>query len=213
MQTSDFLKVFKDKYFDELNSCENRDRGSGFFAIFSELFLSKQEDFRIIETGAMRPGYTMSGDGCSTRLFDLLINMCGGELVSIDIDTDTVSYANKNTSNKTSVYCLDSVDFLWNNIDVVSRADLIYLDSFDVIFHQPVLANLHHMKELCCIAPVVKSGAIIAIDDCKFEIGDKRVPTGVDYREVGKGVFVDTFMENIGAKRIYDGYQSVWQIN
>ena len=40
----------------------------------------------------------------------------GGEVLSVDIKQENVDYANKFTSERTSVYCSDSAKFLWDLI-------------------------------------------------------------------------------------------------
>lgn len=212
-------EVFMPQYFDKLNGIPERNRGDGFKVIFEELeaiaideATNKTPSFpvKIIETGCMRPGYTMDGDGSSTKLFDEFINFYGGNLLSIDITPDHAKFAAANTSDKTEVICEDSVKTLWGLSS--RRLNMLYLDSYDVDFNNPILSNLHHMKEMIAVSKLLRNGTIVAIDDCRFYEGDHRIPAGTPASIVGKGVFVQDFMKDIGASLIFDGYQKVWRI-
>lgn len=205
--------VFIPKYKDKLNGIPERNRGDGFQVIFEALESKKQEFFTIVETGSMRPSGTLEGDGQSTLLFDHFVGYNPGIFISIDVDEKTSEYAKKNTIY-TECINSDSVSFLWNELALYVSHDvsLFYLDSYDVDFSNPLAANLHHMKELVTIAKWLKPGTLVAIDDCRFFPGDKRIPQHIDHVYVGKGLFVENFMENIGAKLLFDGYQKVWEI-
>ena len=75
----------------------------------------------------------------------------------------------------------------------------MYLDSFDLDQKNPHPSMLHHIKEIAAIMKNTMPGTIIAIDD---HISD----------EVGKGNYVKSFMNDIDAKLIHDGYQIIWQL-
>lgn len=210
-------EVFIPQYFDKLNGIPERNRGDGFKVIFEELDRRVEKSMlpiNIIETGCMRPGYTMDGDGSSTLLFDTFVGYHGrGSVNSIDITPTHASFADKSTSNRTIVTCADSVVTLWNmHNKLYEYVDLLYLDSYDVDFDNPLMSNLHHMKEMIAAAHLIRSGTIVAIDDCRFYEGDPRIPAGISASMVGKGIFVQDFMKNIGASLIFDGYQKVWKL-
>lgn len=209
-------KVFKPKYFDILNGEPGRNRGDGFLAIFNALEQKGLfNSYSILETGCMRPGYTPQGDGQSTKLFDDFLSSNGydGELISIDLNPEHVAFARENTNtNRVNVFCGDSVNYLWNHLPAFYTFDLIYLDSYDVDFDRPILSNLHHIKELVACSRFLRKGTIVAVDDCRFEANDPRIPPGVDHNLVGKGTFVESFMRDIQAEKIFDGYQKAWRI-
>lgn len=206
------------KYFDKLNGIPERNRGDGFKVIFEYLdrrVESSMLPINIIETGCMRPGYTMDGDGSSTQLFDEFVNFHRkGSVRSIDITPEHAMFADRNTSVLTTVTCADSVITLWNmSYKFADHIDLLYLDSYDVDFDNPLMSNLHHMKEMISAAHLIRSDTLVAVDDCRFYPGDHRVPAGINPATVGKGVFVQDFMKDIGASLIFDGYQKVWKLN
>lgn len=209
-------EVFVPKYKDKLNSIPERNRGDGFQVMFETLEKKDKHLISILETGSMRPGYSVEGDGQSTKLFDEFVNARRGMVISVDIDQQTSKYARDNTSEKSYIYTDDSVHFLWKNRNSSllnsTTIDLFYLDSYDVDFQNPLAANLHHMKELVAISEWLDPGVLVAVDDCRFYPGDSRIPPHIDPRFVGKGVFVEDFMENIGAKLLFNGYQKVWEI-
>ena len=57
--------------------------------------------------------YALGDDGASTYIFDDFTNYYDGEVLSVDIKQEN-DYANKFTSERTNVYCSDSVKFLWD---------------------------------------------------------------------------------------------------
>ena len=69
-----------------------------------------------------------------------------------------------NTSDKTQVYCQDSVEYLWG-LSPKRKIDFLYLDSYDFVPTDPVPSQLHHVKELCASMKNLKKGTIIAVDD------------------------------------------------
>lgn len=208
-------KIFIPKYKDILNKMPDRKRGDGFEVIFNELEKTGFEQFAILETGTTRPGFSMEGDGSSTILFDEFVNFYNGFVHSIDINQEHCDFSRTQVSTKTNVHCSDSVVWLWNNISSHENRrniDLFYLDSYDVDFSRPIIANMHHMKELACITPAFRKGTLIAIDDCQFDNNDIRIPAEVSNKIVGKGFMVGDFLNNIGAILIFDGYQKVWRL-
>jgi len=208
--------IFVPIYKKQLNGIPDRNRGDGFEVIFEALEKKDKHLTTILETGSMRPNGSLEGDGQSTRLFDEFVQAKRGIVISVDIDGNTSKYARDNTSEKTYLYTDDSIHFLWKNRNSSllnnSSIDLFYLDSYDVDFENPIAANLHHMKELVAISEWLDPGVLVAVDDCRFYPGDRRIPQHINAEFVGKGLFVQDFMENIGAKMLFDGYQKVWEI-
>ena len=204
-------EIFISTYKDNLNKIPERNRGDGFQAIFEALEKKRLSYYSIIETGSVRPGFSIEGDGQSTLLFDSFVNYYDGVVLSVDLESDTTKHAHDNTSRKTITMNDDSIRFLWN-----FRSDeaihLFYLDSYDVDFENPLAANLHHINELVAISRFLEKGTLVAIDDCKFEKDDPRIPAKINHKFVGKGLFVETFMNNIGANLLFDGYQQLWEI-
>ena len=202
-----YSKRFSSKFFTKLlqpaGTNPVRDRATSFSLIFELLDQKVEKDFLIVETGCMRRDHgnlAFGDDGASTYIFDDFINFYDGEVHSVDICKENVDYANELTSNKTTVHCQDSVDFLWNLPK--TQIDFVYLDSYDIIRENPHPSQLHHVKEMCAVIDKLGKGSIICIDDHDaFFTGDGKI---------AKGTYVKDFMDDIGMKPIHEGYQIVW---
>ncbi len=179
-------------------------RTEGFRIIFQLLEQMQTERYLILETGMLRQVDNWIGDGQSTKLFDAFVNFHDGAVFSVDIDPNAISITRPIVSFRTHCICSDSVKFLndfGRMIDRQSGFDLIYLDSFDLDLGNPDPSTFHHIKELLAIGSL-KHGSLFVVDD-NFNI---------DSKPVGKGRMVDEYFSNIGVKRVYDGYQKIWQI-
>ena len=202
-----YSKRFSSKFYTRLlkpaGTNPVRDRASSFEIIFELLDQKEDKNFLIVETGCMRRDHgnlAFGDDGASTYIFDDFINFYDGEVHSVDICEDNVNYANELTSDKTTVHCQDSVDFLWNLPK--KQIDFLYLDSFDIIKEDPHPSQLHHVKEMCAAIDKLGKGSIVCIDDHNaFFTNDGKI---------AKGTYVKDFMDDIGMKPIHEGYQIVW---
>ena len=88
------------------------------------------------------------------------------------------------------------------------KIDFLYLDSFDAPQDKPEVvyeSALHHLYELLTIAPSLKDGALIGVDDNWVVEKD-----GKHYLQ-GKGQFVFMYMEKSGRPLVRDGYQLFWK--
>lgn len=149
----------------------------------------------IVETGCTRGRDTHFGDGSSTLFWSLLIERYGGALFSVDIDPKAVALCQE-LASRASVYCQDSVAFL-TEFELPSRIDFLYLDSFDFEWGDPSSAN-HHLKEIEAIYDRLKSGCLIAVDDCHN-------------RTEGKHVQVQKFLKERGVEPLFESYVMVWR--
>ncbi len=184
------------EYYDKNYSNKLDKRAKTFRKLFEILEAKEKDYYLIIETGCARRKNNFSGDGMSTVLFDKFVNHYDGKVISVDINETHVNLANKLTSEKTELYCSDSVKFLWE-FKPETDIDLLYLDSFDIDFGKPHPSMLHHMKELCVVMGKLSKGTIITIDDHKNN-------------KSGKGAYIAALMKNLGYKRIIDDYQIGW---
>ena len=91
-------------------------------------------------------GNLADDDGAGTYIFDDFINYYDGQVISVDICQANVD-VNELTSDRTTSYCSDSVEFLWN-MRMKSKIDFLYLDSYDIERDNPHPSQLHHVKEL-----------------------------------------------------------------
>ena len=195
-----FSNIFKERYYSSMlrPAFTNpvRNRADNFQFIFE--YLEKIESPVIVETGVMRGDHgdmAFGDDGCSTFLFDQFINIHGGSFTTVDISENNCNHARSKISNKSTVTCSDSIPFLWN---FQEKVDMVYLDSYDIEFKNPVPSQVHHIKELACLLKNLKKGSLIVIDD-----HDAFFTNG----QIGKGTLVKEFMAQIGKTPIFENYQ------
>ena len=179
-------------------------RSNGFREIFRALEKQGRRYYRIVETGTVRLRDNWVGDGQSTVLFDQFVTFHDGVVFSIDLDPAAVALARSMTSHRTHCICANSVRFLKDFCTMLAadkRPDLFYLDSFDFEPQDPYPSMIHHIKELLAIGGL-SEGTIIAVDDNVFQDG----------KLFGKGQLVADYFANVGIRKIYEGYQIVWQV-
>lgn len=177
-------------------------RAVGFDVIFRLLLNQKQSNFNIIETGTLRtPGNWM--DGQSARLFTEFVDLYGGQMRSVDIDSAACEAArNIVTSHKFSVTHSDSVAWLESLTDL-DQVDLFYLDSYDVDWNNDTASADHHLKEFKIIQPFIRAGAVVAVDDNSRWVNNNR--------RTGKGRAIVEYLETQGHLPILDEYQIIFQ--
>ena len=177
-------------------------RAVGFDVIFRLLLNQKQSNFNIVETGTLRtPGNWM--DGQSARLFTEFVDLYGGQMRSVDIDSVACEAA-RNTiiSNRFSVAHSDSVAWLQQQTDL-DQVDLFYLDSYDVDWNDDTASAEHHLKEFMVIQPHIRPGTVVVIDDNSRWVNNSR--------RTGKGRRVVEYLETQGHLPILDEYQIIFQ--
>jgi len=196
----DFKEIFEKYFFPRLDG--DRKRSDGFSKIFEELLKIESRPV-ILETGCMRVPGNWDGDGQSTFMFDVFCQKRNGFFISIDVNTESIDTARKACSDNTILILGDSVSALRQLSQLMPglKADLIYLDSFDVDANNPMPSAIHHSLEMIAVSPMVKSGTIICVDDYRVR--------GI---EGGKGLIVDQFMQTINAEVIHDAYQKAWRM-
>lgn len=211
-----YSKRFSSKFFAKMlqpagPTSPVRDRATSLSLVFELLDQKKIKDFFIVETGCMRADHgqlALGDDGASTYIFDDFINYYDGEVASVDINPDNVAHAQKMVSDRTTVYCSDSVEFLWN-IPEKRKIDLLYLDSYDFEPENPIPSQKHHLKELTAVMKNLKKGSIIMVDD------NANTPEFEWFTKIaqgGKAGFVKEFMKDIGAELLLDEYQIIWRL-
>lgn len=176
------------------------------------LYNNKKNNFFIVETGCSTTHGTKS-----TLLWDSYSSMFGGNVISVDLNTNAVNIANAQTSNNTSVINSDSLEFLPT---IKNNIDFLYLDSYDLDFKNPIPSAEHHLKEFNCIKHLLHKGSIILIDDTPLNknwLDDAEYNNLYHYFSndnilIGKGTYVNQELEKMGAKLIMHQYQSLWQI-
>ena len=197
-------------FYNEVRSKLNH-RTAGFDYIFD--YLKETNEPLIVETGCAREMDNYEGDGQSSLLFDKFIKEYGGEFHTIDISQESTDYCkSKMTSSNSIVYTNDSITelkILNHRFQQQNRKiDFLYLDSFDAPQDNPEVvyeSALHHLYELLTIAPSLKDGALIGVDDNWVVEKD-----GQHYLQ-GKGQFVFIYMMKSGRPLVRDGYQLFWK--
>lgn len=113
----------------------------------------------IVETGSSAWGTN------STLLFDSYCNSFGGACYSVDIRMDPMLHLRPLVSDNTKLYCDDSVSFL-NALEIPGKKiDLLYLDSWDVDWWDPVPSAIHGLHEYLAALKSLQAGALVLIDD------------------------------------------------
>lgn len=187
-----FLDKFENKYKNLLGN-----RYETFYKCFEYLENLQKEKYFILETGMARIENNY-GDGQSTIMFDEYINYRDGTLYSVDISPEAVAFAKTKVSEKTSLFCQDSVQFLYSiNLEKnLPHIDLLYLDSYDLNWSNPHPSAMHHVKELLAISSKLKSGTLLVVDD--------------NQKDLGKGKYISEYMRNIGKEYFFNEYQTGW---
>jgi hypothetical protein len=113
----------------------------------------------IVETGSSAWGTN------STLLFDSYCNSFGGVCYSVDIRMDPMLKLRKFVSGNTRLYCDDSVSFL-NTLKIpCEKIDLLYLDSWDVDWSDPIPSAVHGLNEYLAAMKNLQPGSLVLIDD------------------------------------------------
>ena len=146
----------------------------------------------IVETGCVRRPGAWIDEGQSTIIWDWIIAKTGGSATSFDISEESVSACRKMVKN-VKVVQSDSVTGL-RSLERPEDIDLLFLDSYDVT--GDYRAPIHHLTELGCVYERLKSGCMIAVDDCNYGWGKDR--------------YVRSFFNDIGVEPVVKSYVSVW---
>lgn len=181
------------------------------------LKILNQNSAVIIETGSSAWGTN------SSVLFDSYVNSFGGRFHSCDIRIQPAYALKKMCSKNSQFYCDDSVNFLREIAKSVHKVDMVYLDSWDVNWADPIPSAIHGLNEFFAIWPTLKKGGLLLVDDTPkssailMEIskeGAKDFDTfeGIFGFTPGKGGLIKKFLEaNSLGKMVTHEYQLLWQ--
>ena len=178
----------------EFRSKVGEDRRWAGFKLIAYYLLAKQEPVHIVETGCARQVDNWCGDGQSTQVWNWIVERTGGSITSFDINPAAVAYA-KSVAPLADVRCIDSVQGL-RQLQNPEQLDFLYLDSYDLT--DGIESPTHHLAELAAVYPRLRSGCIIAVDDC---MGDQK----------GKHRFVRDFLSRLGVEPVLRSYITVWR--
>ena len=121
--------------------------------------MNNKKDLLILESGIASAGTQ------STYLFNEYIKKYGGKFWSVDINRNLVETHKGNMCPGTTLVCDDSVKFFKNWVQENNKADVVYLDSYDLDFYNPSPSAMHGLNEYLALLPVLKPGTLLLIDD------------------------------------------------
>lgn len=120
----------------------------------------------ILETGTSAWGTD------STRLWDAYVRTFGGHFWSVDLSAERGRRLRDQLSASSTLIAMDSVDFIesWVEAHPDGYLDLVYLDSWDVDWADPLPSAAHGLKEWNAVQPALKTGSLVVIDDTPSDI-------------------------------------------
>jgi hypothetical protein len=136
-----------------------------FKRLFEEIERRGNPPLNIIETGTAAHGTK------STYLFDAYVSKYGGHFWSVDINPNTKEKAEPFMGRNTTLITMDSIDFLskWYSTYNI-KVDVVYLDSYDIVWENPEDAAIHGLKEYAAIKPAIGKDTLLLIDDTPNDI-------------------------------------------
>jgi hypothetical protein len=188
-----------------------------FSSLHETLSLLREGPSLIIETGSSAWGTD------SSRLFDTYVASFGGKFHSVDIRLEPMFELRSSLTTRSILCCDDSVRFLrrWVAENPGRRADLVYLDSWDLDVFDPVKAATHGLEEFFAVAPALRDGSLLLIDDTPADAD--WFP--IEWREAardfhsryglvpGKGMLVDRYLEGRDdVAKVHHRYQVLYQL-
>lgn len=139
----------------------------------------------ILETGTSAWGTD------STRLWDAYVLQFGGAFWSVDLSPERRLRLLRDMSFRTHLEVSDSVEFLeqWVEGHAGDRANLVYLDSWDVDWQDPLPSAAHGLAEWRAVLPALGQGSVIVIDD---------TPKGPDWLPESERTACVAFHDDVG---------------
>ena len=131
------------------------------YLTFKELF---KQIINIKEPIILESGIASAGTN-STYLFNEYIKKYGGKFWSVDINKQLVDAHSLNMCPATTLVCNDSVSFFKEWVKENKKADVIYLDSYDLDWYNPQPAAIHGLNEYLALSPILNNGSLLLIDD------------------------------------------------
>ena len=167
----------------------------------------------IVETGTSAYGTD------SSRLFDSFVKYLAGSFYSVDIKNSPSKRLKIAMSKRTKFFIMDSLDFL-SKLEFLTghkKIDLVYLDSWDVDWMNPIQSALHGKSELLELRPYLKPGTVLIIDDtpCSLEwIPSEARVIATNFNDKygvipGKGAFFETALFGLKFRKLYHKYNLV----
>jgi hypothetical protein len=192
-----------------------------FSSLRDTLGLLEERPSLILETGSSAWGSD------SSRLFDAYVAAFGGEFRTVDIRLEPMFRLRRSLSGRSRLCCDDSIRFLkrWVEENPGRRADLVYLDSWDLDIGDPMKAGRHGMEEFEAIVPALGEGSLLLIDDTPSDVDwyrpdafpiawhDAALEFQSEHGMVpGKGMLVDRHLsERADVTKVLHGYQVLYR--
>ena len=141
--------------------------------------------YTIVECGSMRDDDWVAS-GRSTLVFQQLVSIFGGKVISVDLDPEVCNYAAGETHpDLTHVVCRDATEFLEQ--EQVGPIHLLYLDSVDVDFSTAEYSAEQTRRHLDAGWSQLAPGAVILVDDTPQS--DLFAPPWIELEELEKMTF------------------------
>jgi hypothetical protein len=186
------------------------------YLTFKKLF-EEMKDLKnplILESGIASAGTN------STYLFNEYVKKYGGFFWSVDTNQQLVDVHKGNMCPATQLICDDSVSFFKNWTKTNDEVNVVYLDSYDLDFYNPLPSGNHGLAEYKSLMPVLKKNTLLLIDDTPSK------PYWLDFRNMlyndmcvyyvnnnntlpGKGMFVLNEITN--AEKLIHNYQVLYK--
>src|SRR4029077_1346141 len=137
----------------------------------------------------------------------------------VDRDPEAAALCRSLVGGQVQIHSGDSLAYLKSLADHgpagLEFLDMLYLDSFDVDFDDPLPSAIHHLKELLAIAPLVSFETLVVVDDSPSSFigvrdGDNPFRPIRPPRIGGKGRLIAEYADQIGAERLFAEYQCGW---
>lgn len=171
----------------------------------------------ILETGSSAWGTN------SSLLFDSYVNSFGGAFLSVDLRAGPMFRLRSLCTGRSEFFCDDSVSFLRKIAAQDLHPDLVYLDSWDVNWADPLASALHGFHEFLIVFPLLRNDALLLVDDTPLnsDVMLKVQPSNIEdfsrFTKIygfppGKGALIRNFLvKNAIGKEIEHEYQVLWR--
>ena len=131
--------------------------------------VAKNKPIYVLETGAMWLPLKDNSGAFTLVMADLIKNVTGGKIYSVDISPINIEKSKKNTEGfheAIEFVVSDSVTYIKNLSDEFAASlDLVYLDSYDFSFPDPHPSAQHHLDELEAVYNRLNDDCGVGIDD------------------------------------------------
>ena len=131
--------------------------------------VAKNKPIYVLETGAMWLPLEDNSGAFTLVMADLIKNVTGGKIYSVDISPINIEKSKKNTEGfheAIEFVVSDSVTYIKNLSDEFAASlDLVYLDSYDFSFPDPHPSAQHHLDELEAVYNRLNDDCGVGIDD------------------------------------------------